>query len=169
MAALLNHQPSEARDVFDSLQRAGLYSTDGKQQALADFFVETGRFLATKETIPATVIKSWDKNTFEAMALLLIGLKDWEQADFDDADALFKAFLEGKQSKEYHWISDYGPIARKAVHDYALYAPLRDRLQASSGDRAALRADFAKARGQLQTTGKMIEAFFCRRDRSRPR
>ena len=160
MTALLNHQPSDARQVFATLQTAGLFSTDPKQLDLANFFVETGRFLSDAQPVPASVVKSWNANTFEAMALLLFGLKDWEQADFADADALFKAFLDGKPGAPYHWVSDYGPIARKAVHDYALYAPLRDRLQNGGGDRAALRADFVKAGGQLQTSVKMVEAFF---------
>lgn len=159
MAALLNHQSADSRALFGALQNGGLYSTDSKQRALANFFVETGRFLADSHPIPASVVNSWDKNTFEAAALLLFGLKDWEQADFDDADALFKAFLDGKPGEPYRWISDYGPIARKAAHDFALYAPLRDRFK-NGGDRAALRADLAKARSQLQTTGKMVEAFF---------
>ena len=160
LAALLNHQGTDSEAIFDSIRRAGLYSTEVGQRDLANFFVESGRFLADSKPIPASAIKSWDKNTYEAMALLLFGLKDWEQSDFEDADAFFHAFLEGRPTGPYRWINDYSPIARKAVHDYALYAPLRDRLKAGNGDRAALRADFAKARGQLQTSGKLVEAFF---------
>ena len=159
MAALLNDEPSDARTIFGGLQKVGLFSTDPKQHDLANFFVESGRFLSDSSRIPASAVKSWNKNSFEAMALLLFGLKDWELADFDDANAFFQAFLDGKPGDPYRWINDYSPIARKAVHDYALYAPLRDRLKAG-GDPAALRADFTKARGQLQTTGKLIEAFF---------
>ncbi len=160
LTALLNHQTSDARGIFEALQTAGMFSTEARQHALANFFVETGRFLAAKEKIPASVVPSWDKNNFEAMALLLFGLKDWEQGEFKDANALFKAFLEGKPGGEYRWIGEYNPIARKAVHDFALYAPLHERLNANESNRAALRADFVKAGGQLQTTGKMVEAFF---------
>ncbi len=160
MTALLNHQPSDARQDFAPLERAGLFSSEERQRVLANFFVEAGRFLSANKDIPASVVPSWDKNTVEAMALLLFGLKDWERGDFDDANALFKAFLDGKPGEPYRWISDYGPIARKAAHDYALYAPLRDRLKNGGGDRAALRADFNRARSQLQTSGKMVEAFF---------
>lgn len=159
MAALLNHQPGDARPLFVSLRDAGLFANDTNQRALANFFVETGRFLSTEQPIPSGVIKDWNKDTFETMALLLFGLKDWELGDFEDADALLKAYLDGKPAEAYRWTADYAPIARQATHDYALYAPLHERMQAGAGDRAALQAEFARAREQLQTSGKMVAAF----------
>ncbi len=159
MAALLNHQFKDARALFGSLRDAGLYSGESNQRALANFFVETGRFLETDKSIPASVTKDWNKDTFEAMALLLFGLKDWELGAFDDADALLKVYLDGKRPDAYRWLDDYEPIARRATHDYALYAPLHERMQAGAGDRAALAAEFVRVRGQLQTTGKMPAAF----------
>ena len=158
--ALLNGEVSESRSTFTRLQQSGLYTKDAAQLKLANFFVETGRFLADARMIPASVVQSWDKDTFESMSLLLFGLKDWSSGEFEDADALFQAYLAGKPSGPYAWIKDYEPIARRCVHDYTLYAPLHDRAKAAGGDRKELRAEFAKARGQLQTTGKMYEAFF---------
>ena len=160
LLALLDHQGSDARTIFAKLHQSGLFTTDPKQRDLANFFVESGRFLSGAPTIPASAVKSWNKNNFEALALLLIGLKDWEQSDFADADAFFQAFLDGKPGDPYRWIDDYSPIARKAVHDYALYAPLNARIKSGDGDPAVLRAEIAKARGQLQTSGKLVEAFF---------
>ncbi len=159
MCGLLNHQEVDARATFAELQKAGMYSTEGNHLDEANFFVETGRILADDQPVPASVIKSWNRNTFEAMTLLLFGLKDWERGEYQDADAFFQAFLDGKPGNPYQWIGDYGPVARKAVHDFALYAPLRARLD-TDNDRTALRAEFARAREQLQTTGKMVETFF---------
>ena len=159
MAALLNHQLDESRAVFAGLQNDGLFSKEDNQRALANFFVETGRSLATPDRIPASVAKDWNQDTFENLALLLFGLKDWELGAFKDADALFKSFLDGKPAGPYDWITEYAPIARKATHDYALYAPLRERVQAGSADKVALRADLGKARELLQTSGKLVEEF----------
>ena len=160
MTAFLNHQVNDARGTFASLHDAGLFSNDDKQLVLANFFVETGRFLATDQPVPATVLSQWKNSTFEDFALLLFGLKDWELGDFGDANALFDAYLGGSPPEPYHWITEYAPIARKAVHDYALYAPLEERLKTGETDKAALKADFAKARGQLQTSGKLVETFY---------
>ena len=160
MTALLNHQLDESRAIFKSLHEDGLFSNDDAQLPLANFFVEAGRFLATDQTIPANVAGNWKQNTFEDLALLLFGLKDWEMSDFDDANTLFDAFLAGKPAEPYGWIAEYAPIARKATHDYALYAPLEERLKAGAGDKAALQEDFTKAQAQLQTSGKLVEAFF---------
>ncbi len=94
------------------------------------------------------------------MALLLFGLKDWALGSFDDANTLFQAYLSGKPPAPYGWIGDYEPIARRCVHDYAIYAPLRDKRKDPGADAKELRAEYTKARGQLQTSGKMVEAFF---------
>ena len=160
MTALLNHQIKDARGIFGSLHDAGLFSNDDKYLALANFFVETGRFLATDQPVPASVVGAWKNNTSEDFALLLFGLKDWELGDFKDADALFNSYLRGAPMEPYHWITEYAPIARRAVHDYALYAPLEERLKTGTEDKGTLKADLAKARGQLQTSGKLVEAFF---------
>ena len=160
MTALLNHELSESRTVFGGLQHGGLYSNEDGERPLANFFVEAGRYLADPQPIPAKVVKAWKTSTFEDMALLLFGLKDWEMGDFDDADAFFEAYLNGKPMDPYRWIGDYAPIARKCVHDYKMYAALRAKRQAPGADPAALRAEYTSARSELQTTGKMVEAFF---------
>ena len=160
MTDLLGHQVNEARTVAAALHDEGLFSNDDKQLVLANFFVETGRFLATDQSVPASVTGEWKNSTFEDLALLLFGLKDWELGDFADADKLFKSYLDGKPSEPYRWITEYAPAARKAVHDYALYAPLDERLKSGAEDKKTLQADFAKARAQLQTSGKLVEMFF---------
>ena len=160
LTELLDGETTEARGVFWTIQHAGLFTKDATQAKLANFFPEAGRVLSDNKNVPATAIKHWDKDTYETMALLLFGLKDWAQGDFDDANALLQAYLAGKPAAPYEWMNDYEPIARRCVHDYAIYAPLRDRAKAPDVDQPALRAEFAKARGGLQTTGKLVETFF---------
>ncbi len=160
MTALLNQQLSDSRAIFGNLQHAGLFSTAPGEHALANFFPETGRYLADDKNVPAGAVKIWSKDTFENTSLFLFGLKDWEQGDFEDADGLFEAYLSGKPPTPYQWINEYAPIARKCVHDYGLYAPLKARQAAGTDSPALLQADFAKARGQLQTSGRIVEAFF---------
>ena len=161
MTALLNHQLADSRAIFGNLQRAGLFSKAPGEHDLANDFVETGRFLADEKNVPAVdAIKVWNKNTLENLSLLLFGLKDWEQGSFEDADKLFEAYLAGKPPSPYGWMTDYAPIARRCAHDYALYAPLQARRLAGKEAPAALEAAFTQARSQLQTTGRMVEAFF---------
>ncbi len=159
MAALLNNQSSDARDAFSHLDSSGPYSKNDADKQLANFFVQAGKFLENEKPVAGSAVKNWDKNTCEDIALFLFGLKDWEQGQFDDAAKLFQEYLQGKPAEPYRWMTGYQPIARKFVHDYNLYAPLRDKLSSTGGDAAALRESFAKARAQLETTGKMVEAF----------
>ncbi len=161
MAALLNHQPAEARHIFASLENAGPYSRAESQRSLAGFFVEVGRNVAEGRTIPADAVKLWSNDTFEAEALLLFALADWERGDFEPAAALFREYQAGRPPAPYQWISDYEPIARRCLHDYGLYTALEARRRAATSPASPeWQAEYNQARGELQTTGKMVEAFF---------
>ena len=94
------------------------------------------------------------------MALLLFGLKDWSLGDFDDANTLFEAYLAGKPPAPYEWITRLRtgcPAVRARLR--ALCAAAR-QAQGPGVDPQELRAEFTKARNELQTTGKMVETFF---------
>jgi TolA-binding protein len=159
MAALLDHEGSDARAAFLPLVKSGAYSAAPDQKKLANFFPEAGRYLSRPDNIEAGSVNNWDKDTFADIALFLFGLKDWEAGDFDDAAKLFHAYLAGKPPRPYQWMTDYQPIARVFEHDYQLYAPLNEKLTHGAVNPAALLAGFAQARAQLQTTGKIVEAF----------
>ncbi len=160
MTAILDHQLSESRVVFGAMRQAGMFSNATGQRDLANFFVELGRNLGDPKPIPVNAVKNWDGNSYEDMALFLFGLKNWETGSFDSADKFFEAYLNGKPAAPYQWIADYGPIARKCVHDYKMYADLRAKRNAPGANPEALRAEYTKARSELQTTGKIVEAFF---------
>ena len=78
MAALLNHQGSDARNAFEQLAKAGPYSGAADQSKLANFFVQAARLLATRDEVSPDVVKNWNSNSLEAVGLFLLGLKDWE-------------------------------------------------------------------------------------------
>jgi hypothetical protein len=159
MADLLNEQGGDAHENFLHLAREGMYSTADDQKKLANFFVQVGRFLSSPDGVGEGAIKNWNKDSFEDIALFLFALKDWQMGEFENADKFFEQYLKGKPRKPFQWMADYQPIARHFVHDYALYAPLHDRLAKGASDPMALRVDFAKAGSHLETTGKMVEAF----------
>ncbi len=163
MVELLNHQLSEARELFAGVVRAGLFSAKPEDEKLATFFVEASRNLSAPEPIPDNLIEVYNKDNYQAFGLLLFGLRAWESGQFATANTFLAKFLDGKPDASTPWIADYAPIARQFAHDYALYAPLRARLDAqpvSPREREQLRADFAKTRAELTTTGRMPEEFY---------
>jgi hypothetical protein len=159
MVELLNHQGGDARAAFLLLVSHGAYSSAPDQKKLANFFLGAGRFLTGRENIGERAVNDWNKDTFADLALFLFALKDWEAGTFDDADKLFQAYLDGKPPKPYQWMTDYQPIARFFDHDYQLYTSLNEKLKSGTVAPARVLADFVHARGQLQTTGKIVEAF----------
>lgn len=167
LVELLNHQLSEAREVFAGVERAGPFSEKPADARLATFFVDVSHTLSATEPIPEDLRKVYRKDGYQAFALLLFGLQTWESGQFATANAFLIDFLDGQPDPGAKWVADYAPIARQFTHDYALYAPLRARLDASPAtpeDRASLRADLARARGELQTTGRLPEAFYTAED-----
>lgn len=163
LVTLLNHQVSEAREIFAGVQRSAEGAVKPANAKLTAFFEETGRTLSADEPISESLLKVYNKNNYQAFGLLLFGVRAWEAGDFSVANAILTQFLDGKPDPSAPWIADYAPLARLFIHDYTLYAPLRARLDANPPapeDRAALRADFASARAELKTTGRLPEAFY---------
>lgn len=163
LVTLLNHQLSEAREIFAGVQRSAESAVKPANAKLTAFFEETGRALSSDEPISESLLKVYNKNNYQAFGLLLFGVKAWESGQFSVANAILTQFRDGKPDASAPWIADYAPIARQFTHDYALYEPLRARLDAnpaSPEDRAALQADLARARAELKTTGRLPEAFY---------
>jgi tRNA A-37 threonylcarbamoyl transferase component Bud32 len=153
LADLLDDQLSEARSVFGRLSGG-----DNAASAEDAFFAESGGLLASGQPVNAAVISSLPPSPGAPFALFLFGLKDWELGDFAGADGFFEAYLSAKPAPQDGWVADYQPIARKYRSDYAVYAPIEALRRAGKERPSALRADFAKARAQLQVTGRLVDA-----------
>jgi tRNA A-37 threonylcarbamoyl transferase component Bud32 len=152
LADLLDDQLSEARSVF------GRLSGDATSGGPDAFFAGTAQLLTSSQPLNAAIIPSLPQAPGAAFALFLFGLKDWELGDFAGADAFFEAYLAAKPAPPDAWTADYQPIARKYRSDYAVYAPVEALRRAGKERAGALHAAFAKARAQLQVTGRLVDA-----------
>ncbi|MBV9128530.1 MAG: serine/threonine protein kinase [Verrucomicrobia bacterium] len=160
LAALLDRQVGAADALIADENQAGFFSKEPADLPLANFFSQTAKFLADPgKPVPVSALKAFNKDSVEAFSLLLFGLRDWEVGAMDDAAKLLRAFADGKLPASYRWIGDYKPFAEQHWHDYQSYALLRERLRNATTAEALtkLNADLAKARGDLQTSGKIVE------------
>ena len=137
MALMLEGKQEEAQTVFGKIEDAGPFTKAGADAQLASFFVKVAHLLRTKDPIPPTEGRDYDKWSFEGIALLAFALKDWNLEKFDDATALFRQFNDAAPEKMVDWAD--GPADLKKlkemgdnfVNDYKEFDPAHKRLVAS--------------------------------------
>ena len=136
-ALLLADREKDSRAVFAKIEDRGLFSKDERNLELANFFVNLAHLLRAEEPVAGTVAKDYDKWTYEGIALLLLGLKDWGLEKFDDSIALFRQFDSVMPDKMVEWAS--GPeelkilkqIGEGCVADFSEFKPAMDGLKAA--------------------------------------
>lgn len=160
LANLLRGYTTQARQAFQELESAGLFSSKPEDATLANFFVETARTMNASAAVPAGVAPAPDPNSPQALALFLYAVKDWQQSDFATAAVLLQQFSTSEPAGAFRWINDYKPLAQKFLSDYRIYAEWKKNPQdfktaaEIEGALAALR----KAQGQLKLKGRLSDA-----------
>ena len=119
MIALLDGKQTVAKPIFQRLHEIGGFSLEPADKILVDLFVESGHLLAGDAVIQANKILA-DEGC-EVITLFLYALHDWRLGQFDEADLLFKRFLDSNPTDPFVWIADYKPIAKKYGDDFASY------------------------------------------------
>jgi serine/threonine protein kinase len=126
-AHLLANAEPESRKPFNRLASRGIFGKTPEDRKLAQFFVDLGKQLETDQPLAPGVAKDLDKSTYESIALLLYGLKDWELGKVDDAASLFRQFRSVSPAPPYQWISDYKELVAPYINDYTVYQSAADR------------------------------------------
>ncbi|MGI8820663.1 MAG: serine/threonine-protein kinase [Chthoniobacterales bacterium] len=159
LAEILRGKPTPAREQFQQIERAGVYSTAKADAPLANFFVETARKLAAPAMVRGDALGKIDPKSADAFALFLCGLKGWQASDFDEASALLERFMSSEPAGAFAWIAEYKPLARKFLDDRRVYTewkatPLR------TGSTAELRTALETtktAQSKLQMRGALAD------------
>ncbi len=112
-AALLEDDTAGASGVFSELNNAGMYSMDPSDHVLANFFLESGRILATNKPIGSSTARLYSRADVEALAIFLFGLKNRAMGNFEDAVPLFRQFLGANPKEPWTWITQFRPIAEQ--------------------------------------------------------
>jgi hypothetical protein len=165
MALMLAGKQEEAQAVFAKLDDAGPFTKAGSDAQLASFLVKVAHLLRSKDPIPPTEGRDYDKWSFEGIALLAFALKDWNLEKFDDATALFRQFNDAAPERMVDWAD--GPADLKKlkemgdnfVNDYKEYDPAHKRLVASKEsspeEQMAAVEEGKAARAKMKMTSKM--------------
>jgi hypothetical protein len=115
---------------FKEIETRGVYSPDPAEEKLAKFFVETARLATSDEPIPSSMEQSLDGSTYEALALLIFAVRNWNLGRPREAGAFFRQFVSSSPQERHAWVADYKSIARPYIADLKA---LRLATEASDG------------------------------------
>jgi tetratricopeptide (TPR) repeat protein len=161
LARLLAGKLPEAKAEFAKVETRGLYTKDPREEKLAKFFVEAAHRAASDEPQTADAAKSFDPETTEAFALLILGLKDWSLGQFDDASYLFRQFKTSTPPESEVWLRRYKPIGDAYVESYSAFQIASDAAKGASSRESkehaleAIRDAKAKIKGQPALVAKL--------------
>ena len=162
LALLLSGEVEEAERAFKPLDKPTPFSTRPEDSQLAQFFMNLGQTMSNTHPIPPKVSRDYSGDNFEALALLLFGLKNWSMGKFDDARPFFQAFVDAHpQGRETAWIKEYEPLATAHLSDYTAYRKVRDLVdQATDADTIShALTELESSRNSLQTGTRITEEF----------
>ena len=138
LATLMAGDREAAAGIFAGLAGEDLYSTNPKDSALANFFIEAGSSLSSPDKeIPESITRIYSRNNFEAFGLLCFAFHDWENGNLQQAGPILKAFVRSRVKGEASWILDYVPLANIYYGDFEKLKPLETALPGVSNPGAA--------------------------------
>ncbi len=157
LALLLAGKEPDARTVFATIEERGPFSHDPGEEKMSGFFTDTAHQLAGAFSVQASVATNYDKFSYEAIALLLFALKDWQMGKFDEAGDLFSQFHSSKPKEPHQWIGDYREFATQYSDAYKEYREVSKRLRAANTieERKAAVADAKAAREKITVKGRL--------------
>lgn len=160
LALLMDGDNVASRDVFDGLQRAGLYSTDSRNLRLANFFVELGRLMASDAPILSGTIRIYQTDNYDAFAMLAYGMKNWDLGDIMNGGEMLEAFSATTPEPPFEWIADYKPLIQPYLLDFINFRRISNRAKNTPPDRqAALLTEIDTARADSRTGSRIHEAY----------
>ncbi len=161
LALLAGDDAEGAAAIFNKVAKAGPFSTESDQAALASFFSEAARTLASpKSTIASEIDRVYSSQGYEAFGLLAFAMHDWMLGQFDDGGPLFRTFSRSSGfAPRTDWIADYKKLAEPYLKDYTTLAAIQTALDKvkTPDDAQKLMAKVKEAESSVSTGNKISE------------
>jgi hypothetical protein len=173
LAEMMAGRRAESSAIFKKVEDRGLYSRKDADKALASFFVETARRMQGEANIDPTTVKVQNAASFEPVALLFYGVKNFEVGAYEDAADMLRRFSSATPSGRDAWIGELKPIAATYLEQVTGYQKAMDRVKAAKSveDKkdavTALKAVKGKLAPKAQELAAKLEADIGKLDKER--
>ena len=144
LSQLLGGHAAEGRATFQQLESQPYTSGDAAGQKLASFFQAIAKRASSDQLENVADTKEFSRTNFEAMGLLVLGLKDWALGHFDEAGALLREYASSTPAGDSLWIGEYRSLAGDYVADYTDYRGAIALVKSAKSS-----ADIARIKGQV--------------------
>ena len=121
LSELLAGRPVPARYAFGDLAKKISPAAIGLDEKLVTFFTRLGELVSSPETASIEVADKFDNKSYEVIALLALGIKDWEAGDFKNGIELLKQFQASAPSGDSSWVGEYRPLVAPYIAEYSLF------------------------------------------------
>ena len=145
LSALLMGDEPGARQLFAPIAAAPRFSDSENDRALASFFSDSSRWLASPQSVPTAKTADCPPNSVRAIGLLAAALKNWHLGDATSAQTFFSAFLSARPPESARWVADCQSLAPAERHDAAILAQFLQSPPPSPEEAAALLASLQLA------------------------
>ncbi|HEY3900502.1 MAG TPA: hypothetical protein VGM54_17975 [Chthoniobacter sp.] len=168
LALMMAGKEIDARPVFAKIEERGPFPKGSNDPELADFMVKLAHLLKGADPVSPDVTGNYDKYNYQGIALLALGIKDFDLEKYEDAEAFFRQFTDVAPERQVDWAD--GPpdlqklkdMATNIVSDYQAFAPARKALDDAADksiDEQHTAVELAqKARAQMKLTTKLSKS-----------
>lgn len=127
LSLLLADRRQDANAAFARVENRGPYSKKAEDKDLAAFFVEVARRMQGDGPVDPNDVKVGNAVSFQAVAPLFYGMKNWQLGDFEDAVKLLRQFRQSSPMGKDAWISELKPVAAAYLDQYTALEMAIDR------------------------------------------
>ena len=121
-------RPGPARAAFKLLSERTTPTAIGLNGKLVAFFNQLSLLAAAKPKESAIDLDALDTATYESLAFLVAGLRQWDAGDFEEGVALMRRFQKAAPAGEDAWVADYRPLVAPFMDDLGSYREIADDL-----------------------------------------
>ncbi len=158
----------QGRSSFKNLQTE-LEQTPSPDRGLHVFLANVAKLAQTDQSVPAGDGNLFEQNGYQAIGLLILGLKDWDLSQIEDSAVLLRQFQAARLPEgNFSWITQLKPSAEVYLETSVDLRGLESRARTASTpeEKFALLAELRNVRGLGADRAKRILAEFTTRDPS---
>ena len=129
LSLLLQGELKKSGIVFTRLKDKSYYSDRNEDKKLCVFYKNVSELLCLEKPIRLENRARFGNNSFESLALLAIGVQNWELGAFDEAEGYFLGFSKQRFPQNYAWIDGFKELIEPYLKDLSLLRkfPVVDR------------------------------------------